>query len=136
MFDEAAHGLYSFAMIRRALTTLLLFCPMASVWGETRAMSLTELIAALQRQGNSIVYSNELVHPSQRVQVDSIDLQSLERALISLGLRLESSAGVWLVVRGDDIPRAEQVIRQNLPAASDVYAAAHPTQSPSRPGCR
>ncbi len=112
MFDEAAHELYSFAMIRRAVTALLLFWITLPVCGYLRDMPLSDLILALQQQGNSIVYSNELVHPGQRVQVDSIDLQSLEHALTGLGLRLESREGVWLVVRGNDVPRAESVIEK------------------------
>ncbi len=118
MFDEAAHGLYSFTMIRRALTTLLLFWLSLPVWGQPRDMPLTDLILALQQQGHSIVYSNELVHPGQRIQVDSIDLQSLEHALISLGLRLESREGVWLVVRGDAIPREAPLIEK--PVADEI----------------
>ncbi len=93
---------------------------MASLPGFTQSqeMAITALIDALREQGYSILYSNSFVFPSQRVQVDGVSMQALERALVPLQLQVQLRDGVWVISQGE--------LQEE--GASNVEAATVPTE--------
>ena len=64
-------------------------------------MSLIDALASLREQGYQIVYSNDLVTTSQRIDVAVVNFDSVQIALAKVGLTLSRRADIWLVVRND-----------------------------------
>lgn len=104
-------------MYRRACTTLLflLLLAFSTLSRAAGLVELSDLIAELQSQGYTIVYSNSFVHRGMRVEVDEPTIEGLQQLLPGFGLRLEQSGAIWLVVEGE--PVADQV---GEPAAPDA----------------
>ncbi len=58
-----------------------------------------DALAELRAQGYQIFYSNDLVTPSQRIDLAVVDLDSIQAALERIGLKLSQSGDIWMVVR-------------------------------------
>jgi outer membrane receptor for ferrienterochelin and colicin len=66
-------------------------------------VSLIDVLATLRAQGYQIIYSNDLVTTSQRIDVGVIDLEAVQAAVARIGLRLSRSGDLWLVVRDQEV---------------------------------
>ena len=65
---------------------------------------LLDALAGLREQGYQIIYSDDLVTTSQRIDVAAIDLDNVQAALGRIGLTLSRRGDIWLVVRNQDVP--------------------------------
>ena len=86
---------------------VLLIAGVALAAGVVRAdngTSLLDALAGLREQGYQIIYSDDLVTTSQRIDVAAIDLDQVQAALGRIGLTLSRRGDIWLVVRNHDVP--------------------------------
>jgi hypothetical protein len=65
-------------------------------------IALIDALATLRDQGYQIIYSNDLVTTSQRIDVARVDLVNVQAALARIGLKLSPRGDIWLVVRDQD----------------------------------
>tara|TARA_R110001599_G_scaffold289553_1_gene492504 strand:+ start:14676 stop:16931 length:2256 start_codon:yes stop_codon:yes gene_type:complete len=75
-----------------------------TVLAQGQLVPLDELIGALQHQGYDILYSSGLVNSGQQVQVQNLDLATLEQVLPQFGLKLQPQDGMWVIIRGEPPP--------------------------------
>lgn len=65
---------------------------------DTKRVALADALVQLQDQGYRIVFSTDLVPPALAIEVPSVTLANVRRALPAVGLRLTQADGYWLVM--------------------------------------
>lgn len=99
----------------------LLFWAGSSCVAAATQLTLVDALKSLHEQGYQIVYSNDLVTPSMRIDVAEVDFDHVRAALPKLGLKIVANETVWLVVRDPSVlPRP----RMQVPAAKPDADAA------------
>ncbi len=85
---------------RYAIAALLLWFGLVFAAHGAVRVALVDALASLRDQGYEIVYSNDLVSSSLRIDVAQLDFEHVQNALPALGLEFLRSGELWLVVRG------------------------------------
>jgi outer membrane receptor protein involved in Fe transport len=98
-FKPAPVGSQLRNLLLRLVRAPLLWAGMVLTAHAGEEVPLVDALAALREQGYEIVYSNDLVTSSLRIDVVEVTFDAVLNALSELGLELVRSGAIWLVVR-------------------------------------
>lgn len=102
---------------RRVVCTLPLWAMLASTAHGSEHIALIDAFVALRQQGYEIVYSNDLVTSSLRIDVAQVTFSQVQEALPKLGLKFVLNGRMWLVVRAPPPVAAAPRVRIARPGA-------------------
>src|SRR5262245_10667447 len=105
-------------LAQRTGVALLLWAGGTYVAMAATELTLVDALKSLHEQGYQIVYSNDLVRSSMRINVAAVDFENVQAALPGVGLKMIASDGVWLIVRDPSAaPSLQKPVRVAQPDA-------------------